>query len=115
MEKVKLTKEQAEAIESAQEDIAKERVVDIFVRDGSKFTGNCEIINEFGLDALIRALYIGYEVELTEQERVDGLFCKIKSIDYNPFIQAQTYYTQGIVDTLEALGRKDLIPKDGAK
>jgi hypothetical protein len=108
--KAKLTKQQAEAIETMLEDETCDRIVSVRVRDGSKFIRPCESINDMDLNTLIIALYIGYEVEQTEQEKINGLFCKIKSLEDYPYATAQTYYTQAVVDTLEALGRKDLIP-----
>ncbi len=63
MEKVKITQEQADAIEAVQD---REKVRSMIIRwhtGRGRWVDDEESLNELELDDLIRALYIGYEVE----------------------------------------------------
>jgi hypothetical protein len=57
----------------------------------------------------IKALYVGYEVELTEKEKIEELYRKKGVYTSNSY---QNGYTLGMEETLIALGRKDLIPEE---
>jgi hypothetical protein len=106
MEKAKLTKEQAEAIESALSDKSCAEVVMIHA-DKIDFWAGAKVtpLNDLDLNTLIIALYIGYEVELTEQEKIQDL--------YDCFMaRHHGFYRLGVRDTLTVLGREDLIPKE---
>jgi predicted HTH transcriptional regulator len=105
MEKTKLTKQQAEALEKAHAMYRPDEIVVIHVEDGLEVPNNC--LNELTLNTLIRALYIGYEVELTEQEKIQELW----NYKGQLFLGNSPYKT-GILDTLKILGREDLIPKE---
>jgi hypothetical protein len=109
MEKAKLTKQQAEAIETMLEDETCDRIVSVRVRDGSKFIGPCESINDMDLNTLIIALYVGYEVELTEKEKIQELYRKKGHYSSEAYTNG---YDLGMEDTLTALGREDLIPEE---
>lgn len=61
MEKVKLTREQAEEIEIRNKGFAKEETIKNHIFGWSYI----ECLNELTLDEMIRALYIGYEIEET--------------------------------------------------
>lgn len=72
MSKAKLTKAQAEAIDSVwaaqhwtpQEFIAQHAV------NPNRWGAPCDVLNDMELDTLIRAFYIGYEVEQTVEEKL---------------------------------------------
>jgi hypothetical protein len=102
MEKAKLTKEQAEAIKSALKEMhTPSTVIDYHCTKGTAWFQEREPLNKLNLDTLIRALYIGYEVELTEQEKINELWkSKIGA------------FRIGMAEALTALGREDLIPKE---
>ncbi len=63
MSKVKITQEQADALEAVRD---REKVRSMIIRwhtGRGRWVGDEESLNELELDDLIRALYIGYEVE----------------------------------------------------
>jgi hypothetical protein len=107
MEKAKLTKIQAVAVEKAKEDLFPDLIVKnkVLSEQGhSHLYGT--VMKMIPLDTLIRALYIGYEVEQTEQEKIQELWGSRFSDPADKNIMQVT-----IKDTLKALGREDLIPK----
>jgi hypothetical protein len=105
LEKVILTKQQAEALEKAKEYNYREVIVAQKVTEHiNKSFLYGATIKEIPLDTLIRALYIGYEVEQTEQEKIQEIW------DYNGNLFIGSPYQTGIKDTLRILGREDLIP-----
>jgi hypothetical protein len=105
LEKAKLTKQQAEALEKAREYNLREIIVEqkVLNKIGESF------IKEMPLDTLIRALYIGYEVEQTEQEKIQEIW---KANDSEYITLYKFKYRSGIERTLKALGREDLIPEE---
>jgi hypothetical protein len=71
-EKVKITKEQAEAIDMVLNNPFHSRwdvVIGIHAKDSCAWSEGAKALNGMPLDTLIRALYIGYEVELTPEEK----------------------------------------------
>jgi hypothetical protein len=109
MEKAKLTKEQAEALELAKETWSKDIIVCLHVERNANDWHKCKGLNGMILDTLIRALYIGYEVEQTEQEKIQEIWKEINNgmNDFTTDICKAVFK-----DTLKALGREDLIPKE---
>lgn len=64
MEKVKLTPEQAESLEYLKRNFRSKDIVIFHVHKyGCFWDGRAEGINGLGVDTLIKALYIGYEIE----------------------------------------------------
>src|SRR5699024_4487920 len=61
MEKVKLTQEQADAIERGIKIYGKSRIMNDHALDG--WVGNLNDLNGLTKDEIARALYVGYEVE----------------------------------------------------
>jgi hypothetical protein len=100
LEKAILTKQQAEALEKAKEYNYREVIVAQKVTEHiNKSFLYGATIKEIPLDTLIRALYIGYEVEQTEQEKINELWkSKVGA------------FRIGMAEALTALGREDLIP-----
>src|SRR5205085_2490999 len=113
MEKAKLTSKQAEALKCAIE--FHERHCNghtslikahINVLDGccpfGKWHDETEALNDFSLDDLIVALYVGYEVEMTKEEKLLQFYKEMKEFD--------SQYSKGVVDgvisTLKILGIK---------
>lgn len=74
MEKVTLTKGQTVALDMARENLFASEVVATHARlltdDNDSWSGRYEPLNRLKLDEVIRALYIGYEVEQTPEEKV---------------------------------------------
>lgn len=73
MEKVKITREQADGIEKTRliyNDVA---IVDLKMTSGNDYGP----IKSIDADTLIRALYIGYEVEETPEDKVKNYFKNI--------------------------------------
>ncbi|MEE4566854.1 hypothetical protein V2U94_04355 [Paenibacillus polymyxa] len=82
MDKAILTQAQAESIDSIQ--AAYHWTAESFIRnhaaDPHQWVEPCDVLNGVPLDTIIRALYIGYEVELTIEEKLleiyrEGLPC----------------------------------------
>lgn len=75
MEKIKLTKAQADAIESALLDRSsgrgdgRESVVVFHTNHRAEWGYERRPLCDLSLDVLIRALYVGYEVEKTQEQR----------------------------------------------
>ena len=64
MEKVKLTPEQAESLEYLKRNFRSKEIVILHVQKyGCDWVGKGEGINGLNVDTLIKALYIGYEIE----------------------------------------------------
>jgi hypothetical protein len=108
MEKAKLTKQQAEKLELAKEYNLREMIVE---QKTLGDIGNSLLygttLKEMPLDTLIRALYIGYEVEQTEQEKIQELW------EFHIETQGfKAWHKQGMIDALKILGREDLIPEE---
>ncbi|MFS0776221.1 hypothetical protein ABC255_09460 [Neobacillus sp. 3P2-tot-E-2] len=100
--KAVLTKEQAEALESALDlqGCSKADVVEWHAKN--LWDGKREALNGMSLDILIRALYVGYELEKSLEEKVRELFETYNgaAFSYNAGIR------KGIIQTLELLGKK---------
>jgi hypothetical protein len=123
MEKTKLTKAQADALEALKEvqqvkkwESNKMRLVDEKLSEGwvsPRFIA----ANSIPPHDFIKALYIGYEVELTEKEKIQEVWGKGDEKQVGEFLlrpskEVLHVYRSGIIDTLTALGREDLIPKE---
>lgn len=98
-EKVKLTKAQSEEIktllkENPAEDIIQDHVEGKWWDDSP--------LNGLALDTLIRALYIGYEVEQTPEEKL--LYCYAETSSINEDFREG--YRAGIEGTLKILNIK---------
>jgi hypothetical protein len=94
MEKVKLTKKQAEALETVNH-ISKAEVIELHIENPDGWAHEC--MNGMNLDTLIRALYIGYEIEQTPEEQL--LEC-YKNYKDNPGVR------HGVKMTLNTLNIK---------
>lgn len=110
MEKVKLTKRQAEILEtelkSSHINGNKEKFVKKYLNlEGDDWQDGYPLTCLTG-DTLIRALYIGYEIKKTEQEIMQEIW------DSPLRDKSLFYYRQGISVALSIVGRKDLIPQD---
>jgi hypothetical protein len=104
--KVILTKEQAEALESAKSiqieegydlsNIVAWKVNDLFSHDE-------EALNQLELDTLIKALYVGYEVEKSPEEKVRDYYHSIIETNTTPIMNIKI---ATIEKTLDLLGIK---------
>ncbi|MBT2727875.1 hypothetical protein J7E63_13090 [Bacillus sp. ISL-75] len=73
MKKVLLTKEQAEALENALEHCEeKAGVIENHVRD--LWSGKRELLNRLSLETITVALYIGYEIDKSPEEKIFNLY-----------------------------------------
>lgn len=77
MEMVKVTKEQAEALENMEYSTPSVRVDLVVDHARGQFTNNWECLNKLTTDDFIKAIYFGYEVETSPEEKlliwVEGL------------------------------------------
>lgn len=85
---MKLTKAQADYIEFAKTQYGNESIVVMHAGETD--------IEGMSLDTLIRALYIGYDIELTPEEKILSNWEQRKDEGY-------AGYKRGVLDTLNAL------------
>lgn len=107
-----LTKEQAEAMEEISALLShgytkgvwssKDRVVS-YKLHGYGFKDKRSIADTISDDDFIKALYIGYEVEKTPEERIQSYYARL---DKRPLCEPHTdyYVARGIRKTLDTLG-----------
>src|SRR5690554_6255011 len=108
MGKVKLTSEQANALKYVLESYYASEIVIKHARaasDEDKWIGKAESLNELTMDFLIKALYIGYEVEYTPEELVKQYYDTVKEFwkDEKFYDQKEKYWGEirGIEHTLK--------------
>lgn len=103
MDKAKLTAEQAKAVEVAMERLSKESIISAHVRFSDKWDRHDHVtsLNGMPLDTLVRALYIGYEVEKTEDELLLEAFNRGIKHDDRP--ETRSAFRAGIKEALEIL------------
>jgi hypothetical protein len=113
LEKAILTKIQEIAVAKAKEDMFPDLIIKhkVLSEQGQSHLYGT-VMKMIPLDTLIRALYIGYEVEQTEQEKIQELYndAPLRIEGYIARHGMSKSYRQGIKDTLRILGREDLIP-----
>jgi hypothetical protein len=101
LEKVKLQKEVAEALEFAKSKVSKEDIVRWHV--DHIWTDDEKPLQSLSLDHLITALYVGYELEVSPEEKVKEYFLNHLKLE------DQVYHNgvlNGILKTLELLNIK---------
>lgn len=110
MEKVKVTKAQADAFEEiigVGDDMSHQ--VQLHAKYPDNWRSNSEL-NGMPLDTFIRALYIGYEVELSPEEKVREMYCKAADEEKDLYNHPQASWwrsrRRAIFDTVNALGIK---------
>lgn len=100
MSKVVLTREQADALESlirfTYDKNEKSDIVAAHAYRKEQWINKYAPLTELDLDTVIKALYIGYEVQTPEKKLVE-LFNKTRTLGVPA-------YTNGIKDTLNTLG-----------
>ncbi|WP_339306490.1 hypothetical protein [Paenibacillus sp. FSL R5-0519] len=105
-DKAKLTKEQAASLEDASKynDIEKIVRIHMDVPVTKAWMRGSVHLNEISLDTLIRALYIGYEVEMTPEEKI----LEIYNIGYSRsgFGEENIAFREGIALALHTFGIK---------
>lgn len=118
MEKVKISKEVADAIRLwllNHEESSKAEFIRVFTYDKGEWWEEYKALNKIDLDTLIRALYIGYEVDLTPGDRLLKLYNKVgKEYDdeYDKEdsdcekLRCLSSYRIGIRDSVNILGIK---------
>ncbi|MGM7719398.1 hypothetical protein [Metabacillus sp. Hm71] len=112
MEKVKLTKEQAQAIEIAKTNIsvsmgAELENIILGNANNREWLHEYKPLNGMDLETLIKAVYIGYEVELTPEEQIldfyklaEGKLKQYKSEHMTRHIKGQMYAIERISEIL---------------
>jgi hypothetical protein len=107
VEKVKVSKDQEESIRNATRDYANVATIVRSKSRGEVFPSDYDQLNQLDLDTLIRALYIGYEVEQTPEDKVREFFKEHwdKLVDLVDQQEAKTICVT-IYKTLDLLGIK---------
>lgn len=107
---VKLTKEQAEALGNARQIWEDSEMVEIHASSGKcRWSENSQALESLSLDTLIKALYIGYEVEQTPHDKVRELYNEIDKAYTHTFPDAtslRVFAKQAIKTTLDILGEE---------
>jgi hypothetical protein len=100
--KVLLTKEQAEALESALavDGGKREQVVEWHLQD--LWSGKREALNGMPLDTIIRALYVGYELDKSPEEKLIAYIQELHEQAVKEEIVASAKIL-GVMKTLEIL------------
>lgn len=105
-EKVNLTKEQSEAIETLKQKFSEVDIIKIRLGVVGMHPNMEEVKNLQNMltDKLIRALYIGYEVEKTPEEKVREYYEELS----NKKFDSNTYFhkMEAVQKTLDLLGIK---------
>lgn len=100
MEKVKLTKQQANIVKNlpSQTPCGRDALIESHFKQ--TFQNNWAFLNDLSTDDFIKCFYVpdSYEIEQTEQEKIQALFDQGFKYSYN----------DGVFDTLKALNRIDL-------
>ncbi|MFD1776681.1 hypothetical protein [Paenibacillus rhizophilus] len=105
-DKVKLTKEQASIVQSLLDEgkSSVEYTLKQHVIDRQQWSGeNLLPLREMTFDTLVRAFYIGYEVELSIQEQLLEKYNKFSGNGYDQYRDA---YRQGMRDALDIVPMK---------
>ncbi|ADO59777.2 hypothetical protein PPSC2_26280 (plasmid) [Paenibacillus polymyxa SC2] len=106
MDKAILTQAQAEAIDSIQ--AAFHWTAEAFVREHAakphQWVAPCDALNGVPLDLIIRALYIGYEVKLTMEEKL--LEAYKAALPYQAPPDVQSAFREGMKKACEITGIK---------
>lgn len=76
-EKVKVSKKVAVAIDAALADIQSNKAILMVHEDAGKWTEEFEPLNTLDFDTLARAIYIGFEVVQTPEEKVEEYYKKL--------------------------------------
>jgi hypothetical protein len=115
-EKVKLTQQQADALEKMFElgINTKSRIIELHVKLPDGWKDHCTPLNDMDLDDLITAIYIGYEVEQTPEDKVRKTFeYALEQIEKHDFGHGDNQNAEhwkslksGIIFTLESLNIK---------
>jgi hypothetical protein len=100
-DKVKLTREQAECLKENELMHGTEKLVQIHAIDPNGWLDN-NPLHGLPLDTIIRALYIGYEVEQTPEEKLLQYY----TVQKNSVSDDQERTEVAIVRVLEFLGMK---------
>lgn len=99
-EKVVIKKDQAEDIEELLRIKSKELIVKQHLNGPGNWIADYDSLNWMVTDTLIKALYIGYEVEKTPEEKLVEYYKELK------FNASSADIAFGITETLKILGLK---------
>ncbi|NEU27056.1 hypothetical protein G3M74_13215 [Paenibacillus polymyxa] len=106
MDKAILTQAQAEAIDSIQ--AAYHWTAELFIRnhaaDPHQWVEPCDVLNGVPLDLIIRALYIGYEIEQTVEEKL--LEAYKAALPYQAPPDVKSAFREGMKKACEIAGIK---------
>ncbi|MEK3950941.1 hypothetical protein MHB46_21455 [Paenibacillus sp. FSL H7-0703] len=107
MDKAKITKAQAQAVELLKKVHPEASIVRMHVEYPEKWSQDFEGANGMELDLLIRALYNGYEVELTMEERMKVAFEETTAHDgcfYGDIVAEANGFHAGFITALKIAG-----------
>jgi hypothetical protein len=92
-----MTKEQADALVNAVDHCGNKTIV-IENHINNIWTGNRKPLNDLSLETVIMALYIGYELEPTPEEKIKSYF---KELQDSSFVSKQE--AEGVLRTMALL------------
>jgi hypothetical protein len=100
-----LKKNVALAVESVMMNNSKEDIIKFHI-DRDEWTGEWSPLNSLTLDYLVRAVYIGYEIEKTPEEKVKELYDSYGPSRHGKREPSDERVRMGIKLTLNTLGMK---------
>ncbi|OBA07856.1 hypothetical protein A9P44_00445 [Paenibacillus polymyxa] len=107
MDKAKISKAQAQAVNLLKKVHPESSIVRMHVEYPEKWSKDFEGVNGMELDLLIRALYNGYEVELTMEERMKEAFEETTAHDgcfYGDIVSEANGFHAGFITALKIAG-----------
>jgi hypothetical protein len=103
---ITLKKHIAGAIDSVMMNNSKEEIIVEHANGNNEWTGEWSPLNALSLDSLIRAVYIGYEVEKTPEEKVKELYDNYGPNSQGHQVNMDERVQMGIKLALKSIGMK---------
>lgn len=101
MDKVKLTKNQAKALEIAMRIYKPVKILLQHGNDPNNWLDEVSALGTLDFDTLVKAIYIGYDVELSPQEKLSSKYEVVKSLIANEKDKENKSYFEGVKDGIE--------------
>jgi hypothetical protein len=107
-DKVKLTKEQAEVLETLKKTWSDTEIVAEHANEDEYWSGSSLPLNEIDLDTLIKSLYIGYEIIQTPEKQMLDSFETYMGYDgdYGGSVEEINAFQAGMITVLDIIKMK---------
>ena len=108
MEKVKLNSKQATALEYVLSKYTGKEIILTHASNPNGWLERASGINSLDFDTLVKAIYYGYEIEQTPEEKLEELYDKYENYFLMSTSQTQRSYYQGICHGIK-IARENLL------